>query len=208
MACPETRLGDGWEAQFAVNHIGHFVLSAALAPALQNAGGARVVALSSIAHKRSPIRFDDIHFNKEPYEKWTAYGQAKTANALFALELDRRMRDRGVRAFSVHPGGILTPLQRHLPKEEMVALGWIDENGDIPEAVQSFFKTPAQGASTTVWAATSPMLDGLGGLYCEDCDVAQRATEDSPRFFHVADWAVDDEAAERLWRETEIMLAA
>ncbi|MEL7485990.1 MAG: SDR family NAD(P)-dependent oxidoreductase [Pseudomonadota bacterium] len=208
MACPETRVGPGWEAQFAVNHLGHFVLSTALAPALEKADGARLVQLSSLAHKRSQIRFDDFHFEKEPYEKWTAYGQSKTANALFAVEFDRRMRERGVRAFAVHPGGIMTPLQRHLPKEEMIALGWIDENGDTPDAVKDFFKTPEEGASTTVWCATAAALDGLGGLYCEDCDVGQLATEESPRYFHVAPWAVDAEAAARLWTETEKMLTA
>lgn len=208
MACPETRIGPGWEAQFATNHIGHFVLTQELLPYLKNAGGARVVSLSSLAHKRSPIRWDDIHFQKNPYEKWEAYGQSKTANALFALELNRRFRNDGVQAFSVHPGGIMTPLQRHLETEEMVALGWVDENGEPSEAAKAMFKTPDQGCSTTLWCATSAELADRGGEYCEDCDIAQLADEDSPRYFHVAPWAVDDEAAARLWNLTEEMVTA
>ena len=208
MACPETRLGPGWEAQFATNHIGHFVFTKELAPYLKNAGGARVVCLSSLAHKRSPIIWDDIHFQKNDYDKWVAYGQSKTANALFALDLNRRMSGDGVKAFSAHPGGIMTPLQRHLPQEEMVALGWIDENGEVPDAVKAFFKTPDQGCATSLWCATSKALDDRGGEYCEDCDIAQLVGEDSPRYFHVADWAADDAGAERLWDETEKMIQA
>ncbi len=208
MACPETRVGPGWEAQFAVNHIGHFVLTKELAPYIKNARGARVVSLSSLAHKRSPIRFGDIHFTKGDYDKWEAYGQSKTANALFALELNRRLAGDGVKAFSVHPGGIMTPLQRHLEVEEMVALGWVDENGEPSEEAKALFKTPEQGCATTLWCATSGQLDDRGGEYCEDCDIAQLANEDSPRYSHVAPWAVDDEAAMRLWDETEKMLMA
>lgn len=207
MACPETRVGPGWESQFAVNHIGHFVLTQELSPLLRAAKGARVVALSSVAHRRSGIRWDDIHFTKEPYEKWVAYGQSKTANALFARALDVRMKDDGVRAFSVHPGGILTPLQRHLEKDEMVAMGWIDESGEISERARSLFKTPEQGAATTVWCATSRALDGMGGVYCEDCNIAAPAAEGGG-WNGVHAHAASDEAAARLWRETEQMLAA
>src|SRR3954451_16560030 len=161
MATPETRVGPGWEAQFATNHLGHFALVNRLWPAIAP-GGARVVSVSSRGHNRSGIRWDDIQF-EHGYDKWEAYGQAKTANVLFAVELDRLGADAGVRAFSLHPGGILTPLQRHLPREEMVALGWIDENGDPTPEAASQFKTPEQGAATEVWAATSPQLDGMGG---------------------------------------------
>jgi NAD(P)-dependent dehydrogenase (short-subunit alcohol dehydrogenase family) len=208
MACPETRLGKGWESQFAVNHVGHFVLAAELMPLLKAAQGARVVALSSTAHKRSDIRWDDIHFRATPYEKWVAYGQSKTANALFAVGLDAREEKNGVRAYAVHPGGILTPLQRHLRKEEMVALGWIDEAGEIPAAALPFFKRPDQGAATTLWCATSARLAGLGGVYCEDCDIADIAGPETARYRGVAPHAVDRQSAERLWRETERMLAA
>jgi NAD(P)-dependent dehydrogenase (short-subunit alcohol dehydrogenase family) len=195
MANPETRVGPGWESQFATNHLGHFALANHLWPALAAGDGARVVALSSIGHRRSPIRFDDLHF-EQGYEKWAAYGQAKTANSLFAVQLDALGQDAGVRAFAVHPGGILTPLQRHLEQEEMVAAGWIDEDGNPTNRFQ--FKSPEQGAATSVWCATSAQLDGLGGVYCEDCDVAEPTTDpDAPR--GVRPWAIDIDAAERLW---------
>jgi len=210
MACPETRIGQIWEAQFATNHLGHFVLTEGLTPLLKASGnkeGARVVSLSSTAHRRADIFWDDIHFSKGGYEKWNAYGQSKTANSLFAVELDRRLKSDGVRAFAVHPGGIMTPLQRHLEKEEMIALGWIDENGDVAEAARPFFKLPEAGAATSVWCATNSKLADIGGVYCEDCDVASLATPDSLRFFHVAPYAVDEAGAARLWEETEKMLA-
>ncbi len=208
MACPEQRIGPEWELQFGVNHLGHMALTQALWPALARAKGARVVALSSLAHARSDIRWEDVHFTVDgSYDKWKAYAQSKTANALFAIGVDKRGRDEGIRAFSVHPGGIFTPLQRHLPEEEMVALGWKNADGTLPPAVAAMFKTPEQGASTTVWAATSAKLDGMGGLYCEDCDVAQLATEDSPRWAHVRAWACSEEGAERLWGMSEKMLA-
>ncbi len=159
MACPETRIGDGWEAQFGTNHLGHYALVNRLWPAIA-AGGGRVVALSSSAHHRSPIRFEDPMFTRGDYDKWEAYGQAKTANALFAVHLDALAAPQGVRAFSVHPGGILTPLQRHLPREEMVALGWIDDEGNL---LMDGFKSPQAGAATEVWAATNPLLEGGAG---------------------------------------------
>lgn len=194
MACPETRVGDGWEAQFATNHLGHFALVNRLWPAIAP-GGARVVSVSSLGHHTSGIRWDDIHWRRG-YDKWEAYGQAKTANVLFAVQLDKLGRDAGVRAFALHPGGILTPLQRHLAQEEMVERGWIDADGNLlhPEV----FKTPQQGAATQVWAATSPQLDGLGGLYLEDCDIAEPAPDTGDRE-GVKDWAIDPEQAARLW---------
>jgi len=193
MATPETRVGPGWEAQFATNHLGHFALANRLWPRLAAGGGARVVALSSIGHRRSPIRFDDLHF-EQGYEKWAAYGQSKTANSLFAVQLDALGQDAGVRAFAVHPGGIMTPLQRHLSSEEMAASGWMDEDG-TPDPR---FKTPAQGAATSTWAATSPQLDGMGGVYCEDCDVAE-VVEDLEEPRGVRPHAIDRDAAARLW---------
>ncbi|MDD7835328.1 SDR family NAD(P)-dependent oxidoreductase [Paenarthrobacter sp. AB444] len=196
MASPEQRVGPGWEAQFATNHLGHYTLVNTLWPALQASGNARVVSLSSTGHKLSPIRFDDINFTGG-YDKWKAYGQAKTANALFAVELDHFGRELGVRAFAVHPGGIMTELQRHLPKEEMVAAGWMDAAGNVREG----FKTPEQGAATSVWAATSPALNGMGGVYCEDCDIAKPTDKESPlaRYQGVDAHAVDKEDAARLW---------
>ncbi|QQM39218.1 SDR family NAD(P)-dependent oxidoreductase [Streptomyces liliifuscus] len=194
MACPETRVGPGWEAQFATNHLGHFALVNRLWPALAP-GGARVVSVSSAGHHYSDIRWDDPHW-RQGYDKWQAYGQAKTANVLFAVQLDALGKDSGVRAFSLHPGGILTPLQRHLPKEEMVERGWIDENGTPLNPAG--FKTPEQGAATQVWAATSPQLSGMGGVYCEDCDISEPAPADGERV-GVRDYAVDPVSAARLW---------
>ena len=140
------------------------------------------------------------------YDKWEAYGQSKTANALFALELNRRHSGDGVKAFSVHPGGIMTPLQRHLDKEEMIAMGWMDENGEISEMAKQFFKTPEQGAATTLWCATSPQLEERGGEYCEDCDISQLDDSDDRVFAGVRSWAVDAQAAERLWDATNDMI--
>lgn len=196
MACPESHIGDGWESQFATNHLGHYVLINELWPLLAVDGGARVVSLSSAGHKLSPMRWGDINF-AEGYEKWPAYGQAKTANSLFAVHLDRLGAPSGVRAFAVHPGGIMTELQRHLPQEEMLAMGWVDAEGNINE----LFKSPEQGASTTIWAATSPALDGLGGVYCEDCDVASPTDIGGPteRFMGVSSHAVDTDEAAKLW---------
>lgn len=192
MASPETRVGPGWEAQFATNHLGHFALVNRLWPAIAADGGARVVSVSSTGHRRSDIRWDDLEF-RLGYDKWEAYGQAKTANVLFAVQLDALGKDSGVRAFALHPGGILTPLQRHLEKQEMVDFGWIDEDGN---ALNPAFKSPEQGAATQVWAATSPQLDGLGGVFLEDCEVAEVSSDDAPG---VRPYAIDPAAAERLW---------
>ena len=191
MACPETRVGDGWEAQFATNHLGHFALVNRLRPAISR--GARIVSISSGGHRNSAIRWDDVQF-EAGYDKWQAYGQSKTANALFAVHLDRLGRDAGIRAFSLHPGKIFTPLQRYLAREEMVSAGWIDADGNV---IDPTFKTPSQGAATQLWAATSPQLDGMGGLYCEDCDVAERTIDGKPG--GVSDYAIDPAEAERLW---------
>jgi NAD(P)-dependent dehydrogenase (short-subunit alcohol dehydrogenase family) len=199
MACAETRVGPGWEAQFATNHLGHFALVNRLWPAIARGRG-RVVSVSSRGHHFSPVRWDDPQF-VTGYDKWLAYGQAKTANALFAVHLDTLAAPSGVRAFSLHPGGILTPLQRHLPKEEQVALGWIDESGRPINPAG--FKTPEAGAATQVWAATSAQLNGLGGLYLEDCDVAEvqpeAGTREGPTRTGVRPYAVDPEQATRLW---------
>ncbi|WP_230194134.1 SDR family NAD(P)-dependent oxidoreductase [Streptomyces coriariae] len=194
MACPETRVGPGWEAQFAINHLGHFALVNRLWPALEP-GGARVVSVSSGGHHMSGIRWDDVQWERG-YDKWQAYGQAKTANALFAVHLDRLAKDVGVRAFAVHPGVIITPLLRHVPEEEKVEFGWFDEDGNLRDP--DFFKTPQQGAATQVWAAISPQLEGLGGLYLEDCDVAEPAPADG-EMRGVKDWVTDPGQAARLW---------
>jgi len=211
MACPETRVGNEWESQFAVNHIGHFLLMRELMDTMAKSDGARFVSLSSSAHSLTGILWDDIHFQNSPYDKWMAYGQSKTASSLIAVEFHSRMIDKGVSGFSVHPGGIITPLQRHLQKEEMIALGWMDEDGSPSEMAKNFFKTTSQGASTSVWCATSANLDDIGGVFCEDCDVAKRKNEvdeSLQRYFGVADWAVDTDEASRLWEVTEKMLVS
>jgi NAD(P)-dependent dehydrogenase (short-subunit alcohol dehydrogenase family) len=192
MACPETRVGDGWEAQFATNHLGHFALVNRLWPLI--APGGRVVAVSSGGHRRTGIRWDDIQF-EHGYDKWLAYGQSKSADVLFAVQLDALGREAGVRAFAVHPGGILTPLQRHLTQDEMQERGWIDEQG---RPVGAGFKSPAQGAATQVWAATSPQLAGLGGVYCEDCEIAE-VNDDPAATSGVRPHAIDPDQARRLW---------
>jgi NAD(P)-dependent dehydrogenase (short-subunit alcohol dehydrogenase family) len=196
MASPHSTVGPGWESQFGTNHLGHYALVNRLWPAIARGRG-RVVAVSSSGHRRGGIRWDDLDFSRDGYDKWLAYAQAKTANALFARRLDALAKEVGVRAFSVHPGGILTPLQRHLSKQEMVDFGWIDEDGN---QINHSFKTPEQGAATQVWAATSPRLDGLGGVYCEDCDIAEPiADDDATTMGGVRSWAADDAQAERLW---------
>ncbi|MEL6860857.1 MAG: oxidoreductase [Pseudomonadota bacterium] len=207
MACPLARVGAGWESQFGVNHLGHMALALALLPALQKAETSRVVALSSTAHIRGDVNWDDPNYETSEYNKWDAYAQAKSANALFALGADRRWDKYGITAFGVHPGGIFTPLQRHLTVEEMAAMGWMNPDGTVPPQIQAMFKTPEQGASTATWAATSPQLEGYGGEYCEDCDIAQLAGPDSQRWQHAREWICDDAKADRLWEMSEKMLA-
>jgi NAD(P)-dependent dehydrogenase (short-subunit alcohol dehydrogenase family) len=196
MANPETRVGPGWESQFATNHLGHFALTNLLWPALSADGGARVISVSSRGHKASGIRWHDLQFT-DGYEKWEAYGQAKTANVLFALQLDALGKSAGVRAFSSYPGAILTPLQRHLTKQEMIDRGWIDEHGNTVME----FKSPEQGAATSMWAAISTQLDGMGGVYCEDCDIALVADPETEegQAHGVNPYAIDPEQAARLW---------
>ncbi|MFI6301137.1 SDR family NAD(P)-dependent oxidoreductase [Amycolatopsis thailandensis] len=195
MAAPERRVGPGWESHFAICHLGHYALVSRLWPALTASGGARVVTVASSGHHSSTMRWDDVHFERG-YDRWLAYGQAKTANVLFAVHLDGLGAEHGVRAFSLHPGAILTPLQRHLRPEEMVERGWIDEHGNQADPD---FKSPEQGAATQVWAATSPLLDGLGGLYCEDCEVAEIAEEEG-EWVGVRPYAIDAGEAARLWK--------
>ena len=200
MACPKALDPRGYESQFATNHLGHFQLTARLWPLLK-AGSARVVALSSVGHQRGGPDLSDINFAVREYDKWTAYGQAKSANALFALELDRLGQGSGVRAFSVHPGGIKTPLQRHLTMEEQIAMGWFDAEGNLSEV----FKSPEQGAATSIWCAVSPLLGGLGGVYCEDCNVAALAGPDTPRYSGAAPHIRDEALAQALWAKSEEM---
>jgi NAD(P)-dependent dehydrogenase (short-subunit alcohol dehydrogenase family) len=197
MAPPLSRDARGFESQLATNHIGHFQLTARLWPALRRANGARVVSLSSRGHARGAVDFEDPHFERRPYDKWVAYGQSKTANALFAVALDARGAADRIRAFSVHPGAILTELGRSLPDEEAKAV--VAAASKVPGG----FKTTEQGAATSVWCATSEALEGQGGVYCEDVDVAPAVPADYPEPRGVRPWATDPELAERLWKKSE-----
>lgn len=199
MACPQMYTSDNLEMQIGTNHFGHFRLALGLSPALMKGAErsgrhSRVVSLSSIGHRRSPVHFDDVNYRHRPYDKWEAYGQSKTANALFAVGFHARFKDKGVIANAVMPGGIMTPLQRHLDIEEMRQFGWIDENGKVNER----FKTTEQGASTSVWAATGAELETVGGLYLENCAQADWFTKDNP-MVGVMPYALDPEGAEKLW---------
>lgn len=195
MATPFGHTAQGFESQFGTNHLGHFALVGGVADLLSD--HARVISYSSGGHFRSPVRFDDIDFATTPYDPWVAYGQSKTANALFAVGLARRGAERGILAFSVHPGGIMTELQRHVPREELLSRGWIDEDG----TPNPRFKTPAEGASTGLWAATATELVERSGAYCEDCSIKGIVAPDHSDMTTggVKEWAIDPEAAERLW---------
>ena len=166
-----------------------------------------MVALSSRGHARGGVDLSDPNFNKRPYDKWAAYGQSKSANSLFAVELDKRGQKDGVRAFAVHPGGILTDLLKYMTDEELSAYGIYRENGvaKIPDVtkVPERFKTIEEGAATTIWCAVSPQLIGKGGVYCEDCDIAAMVPADSKLNSGVRPWAVDKAAAEALWSLSE-----
>ncbi|MEV6353281.1 SDR family NAD(P)-dependent oxidoreductase [Streptomyces hydrogenans] len=196
MATPERRVGPGWEGQLTANHFGHFTLTGELYPLLAAAGGARVVVNSSAGHTLTGIRWHDPHF-RTGYDQWLAYGQAKTANSLFAVHLDALGRGDGVRAFALHPGKIITGLQREMTLQEQIERGWVDEHGHV---VGADFKTPSQGAATGLWAATSPLLDARGGLYLEDCDIARVSAPGTPMDDGgVRAYAIDPEEAARLW---------
>jgi len=209
MATPLARDARGYESQFSSNHLGHFQLAGHLWPALCPAGGARVVSVSSRGHRFSDVDFEDPNFQSRPYDRWKAYGQSKTANALFAVGLDKRGKRFGVRAFSLHPGSILTDLSRHLTDQDLQSFGVTRDtaHGFIPEGKAAGkggdFKTAEQGAATAVWCATSPQLSSIGGVYCENVDVAKAVSADDPAPEGVRPWAVDAHAADQLWALSE-----
>lgn len=194
MAGPQVYTGDGIERQLAVNFLGHYALTRLLEPALVAARGARVVCVSSIGHRRSDIRYDDINFRHTPYNTWDAYGQSKTACALLAVEVDRRWRAHGVRANTLNPGGSLTGLHQFLSEDERRRMGWLDENGQSPAR----WRAPEQCAATATWLATSPELADVGGRYFEECQEAAPWTEQDPGI-GVKTYALDAENARRLW---------
>ncbi|QGQ99559.1 SDR family NAD(P)-dependent oxidoreductase [Paenibacillus psychroresistens] len=204
MASPLLRDSRGYESQFATNHLGHFQLVAQLLPALLQAGSARVVSVSSRGHRLSGVDLEDPNFEHREYDKWKAYGQSKSANALFAVELDKRGRSQGIRAFSVHPGLILTDLSRHLTDEERGPKLVKDEHGKpVADEKADHMKTIEQGAATSVWCAASHQLDNKGGVYCEDVDISEAVPADSLKGTGVRPWAIDHELAERLWLLSE-----
>ena len=199
MASPLMRTPEGWEMQFVTNHLGHFALATRLHGALAAAGSARVVSVSSAAHLRSPVVFEDIHFFERPYEPWAAYGQSKTANVLFAVEGARRWAGDGITVNAVMPGGIRTNLQRYVSEEDLDRL----RRGG-PAATR--WKTPEQGAATSVLVATAPLLDGIGGRYFEDCNEAGLNEPGTRR--GVAAYAVDAANAALLWQISVDTLAS
>lgn len=215
MAAPLTRDARGFESQFATNHLGHFQLTTRLLPALRQAQGARVVAVSSRGHRYSPVHFEDPNFEHREYAPYAAYGQSKTANVLFAVELDAREQGNGIRAFAVHPGSIMTNLAQNTDREVLRRGGFLDDDYQPIIDPSRGLKTPEQGAATQVWCATSPQLDGLGGLYCEDVEVAGVHSGDlpdtevlalTPGTFGVMPYAIDPAAAGRLWKLSEEIL--
>ena len=185
MATPETRTWGGHELQFATNHLGHFALALGLHDALAAAGKSRIVAVSSSAHQRSPVVFDDIDFRFRIYEPWAAYGQSKTANILFAVEATRRWKADGITVNALNPGAIATNLQRHIG-------GKLSTPPDRQKAVP-------QGAATSVFLATSPLVEGIGGRYFENVEEATVVDHRTDGYLGLAEYATDPGNARRLW---------
>ncbi|CAF1331895.1 unnamed protein product [Adineta ricciae] len=202
MACPYTKTIDGFESQFGVNHLAHFLLTTSLIPELKAGNPSRVVVVSSLANKRGGIHWEDVNWEKS-YDKWLAYAQSKTANILFAKQLNKLYESQGIKAYALHPGGIMTNLQKDVPVEEQRAMGWYKEDGSLLDG----FKNIEQGASTSVYAALAPELENHGGEYLEDCAIS-KGVNTTERFLGMAPHATDMEAAERLWKLSEQMVSS
>jgi NAD(P)-dependent dehydrogenase (short-subunit alcohol dehydrogenase family) len=201
MAPPLTRTAEGFELQFGVNYLARFVFALGLLPSLRAAGTARVVSVSSSAHRRSDIDFGDPNYLHRPYDPWQAYGQSKTACALLSAGLTARHRDQGITCNAVLPGAIRTGLQRNMSQQEMAARDW-----DV--TTPPGWKTPGPGAATTIWAAVASELDGIGGAYLEDCAIARPWTKDEPLpAGHYLPYALDPEHSDRLWHLAEQLTA-
>ncbi|MFE7168392.1 SDR family NAD(P)-dependent oxidoreductase [Streptomyces sp. NPDC057616] len=196
MACPEQYTAQGWEWQFATNHLGHFALATGLHDALAADGSARIVVVSSTGHQRSPIVWDDVNFAFRPYDPWLAYGQSKTANVLFAVEATRRWAQDNITANALMPGAIYTNLQRHTGGRG---------SGRVPAEL---VKTVEQGAATSVLLAASPLVEGVGGRYFVDCNETEVVDRRSGTLHGVARYAVDPDNGRRLWTLSEDLLAA
>jgi NAD(P)-dependent dehydrogenase (short-subunit alcohol dehydrogenase family) len=203
MFVPLRRDARGVESQLATNYLSVFQLTARLWKALKNAHGARVINVSSLGHHFAPFNFDDPNFEHRAYDTLQGYGQSKTAVNLFSLELDNQAKSSGIRAYAVHPGNIFgTELTREAPLELLQQFGFYDDNGDpVPEVIESLKNIP-QGAATTVWVATSPLLNEIGGVYCEDVDIAELAIDPSlPK--GVKPYSLDEASAKLLWELSE-----
>lgn len=207
MWVPLRRDSRGIESQLVTNYLAQFQLTARLWPALVKAKGARVVNVSSQGHQFAPFDFEDPQFFHRGYETLKGYGQSKTAVNLFSLELDTLGRENNVRAYSLHPGAIGgTELAREAPLDLFIQLGYCDAEGNIQPEVAASLKTIPQGAATTVWCATSPLLNTIGGVYCEDCDIAVLASDDQPGLLMgVKPWSLDEANAKRLWKLSEAL---
>ncbi|MEO3406958.1 SDR family NAD(P)-dependent oxidoreductase [Mucilaginibacter sp. CAU 1740] len=213
MWVPLQRNNKGYESQLATNHLGHFRLTAGLWPALKKANGARVINVSSFGHQIAPFDFDDPNFLIGEYKTLQGYGRSKTANNLFSVELDHRGKGLGVRAYSLHPGSVIgTDLGRVAPMELFQQMGTHDENGEIFPEVAARLKNVEQGAATTVWCAVSDQLNNIGGVYCEDADIAELDNgniahdySDPSTLRGVKPYAVDAENAKKLWALSEEM---
>jgi len=215
MWVPLQRDGRGYESQFSTNYLGHFQLTTKLWSALVKAEGARVVNVSSWGHHFSPLIFDDPNYLNREFDSFAAYGQSKTASILFSLELDNRGKKLGVRSFSLHPGIIsATELGRNVPHEDLMAYGVFDESGEMINEPSKGLKTILQGASTTVWCATSPKLNGLGGVYCEDNNIAElddsspNETTETGLMKRVSPYALEEKSAKKLWVLSEKLIGA
>jgi NAD(P)-dependent dehydrogenase (short-subunit alcohol dehydrogenase family) len=206
MWVPLRRDSRGIESQLATNYVGQFQLTTRLWPALKSANGARVINVSSLGHQMGTFNFDDPNFLHREYQTLQAYGQSKTASNLFAVELDNFGKKDNVRAYSLHPGSIYgTELGREASLELFQQMGFLDSDGNLLPEVLASLKTIAQGAATTVWCATSPMLDHIGGVYCEDADVAELSIDGSSPENQkgVKSYSLDKVSAKRLWEWSE-----
>ncbi|EAQ28086.1 oxidoreductase, short-chain dehydrogenase/reductase family protein [Erythrobacter sp. NAP1] len=199
MACPKMHTDDGFEMQLGTNHLGHFALTKHLMPLVEAGTDKRIVNLSSRGHHIAPVDFDDPNFESTDYVPFLSYGRSKTANVLFTVGLEKRFGDKGIHSYAVHPGGIQTNLGRHMSEEESAAL--VER---VTENDPGFsWKTIPQGAATQTWAATADELEGKGGLYCEDCNVAE--VDDASPNSGVRTYALDPVAADKLWAMSEEM---
>lgn len=200
MACPLTRTPEGWELQFATNHLGHFALTTALHRALAAAQGARIVSVSSGGHMASPVVFEDIQFEQREYNPWSAYGQSKTANVLLAVEATRRWQAEGIIANALMPGAIMTKLQQYVPQATL------DRWEELEKSGKMFWKNTEQGAATSLVAAVAPEF-ATGGHYLEDCNEAETVANDAKSLRGVREWALDPTAAQQLWEVSERLIA-